>query len=181
MARLFLAAGALAVLFAAGPLPALAQSETEPPPASAQAVEPAPAPAAPAEPPKTEEPAPAPPPAAASPPAAVPTEPPAAQPAWLSAEQFREQLVGVPLCGVPPTGPLAGKTLCTVHLPDGVAVVAGSGVLVRGIWEMDEAQVCRRSKDDPLERRRCVTYERVAQDRYKNSDGVEVCLGPCGQ
>jgi hypothetical protein len=98
----------------------------------------------------------------------------------LTIEQFREQLTSVPLCGVPISGPLEGKALCTVHLPDGTVVVAGAGILVRGIWEANGNQVCRRSPDDPLERRRCVTYERVDEQHYKNSDGIEVCIGPCG-
>lgn len=97
----------------------------------------------------------------------------------LNIEQFRAELLGVPLCGTPTTGPLTGKALCTVHLPDGAAVVAGGGFLVRGLWEADGNQVCRRSKDDPLERRRCVTYERVDAHHYKNSDGVVACVGPC--
>lgn len=101
----------------------------------------------------------------------------AAQP--LSEDQFREQLLGVPLCGIPASGPLQGKALCTVHLPDGKVVVAGSGILVRGVWESDGERVCRRSPDDPMERRRCVSYEPLGDGRYRNSDGVEICLGPC--
>lgn len=99
----------------------------------------------------------------------------------LTMEQFRAELLGVPLCGTPPSGPLAGKQLCTVHLPDGTAVLAGAGLLVRGLWEADGDRVCRRNAADPMERRRCVTYERVAPGRYKNSDDVELCLGPCAQ
>jgi hypothetical protein len=97
----------------------------------------------------------------------------------ITIEEFRAELMGVPLCGVPPSGPLAGKVLCTVHMPDGTAVVAGSGILVRGLWDNDENKICRRSPDDPMERRRCVTYERTENGRFKNSDGVEICLGPC--
>lgn len=99
----------------------------------------------------------------------------------LSAEQFRQELVGMPLCGTPPTGPLAGKALCTVHHADGSAVVAGSGILIRGLWEADGNRVCRRSTDDPLDRKRCVEYEKIGEGRYRNSDGVEFCLGPCGE
>src|ERR671932_663558 len=79
----------------------------------------------------------------------------------LTPEQFKQELVGVPLCGIPPTGPVAGKWLCTVHLPDGTAVAAGSGLLVRGVWEIDGDRVCRRNPQDPMERRRCVEYERL--------------------
>jgi hypothetical protein len=97
----------------------------------------------------------------------------------MSPDDFKAQLVGVPLCGIPPTGPVAGKWLCTVHLPDGTAIAAGSGLLVRGVWEVDGGKICRRSPDDPMERRRCVEYEKLGDGRYKNSDGVEFCLGPC--
>ncbi|MBX6424452.1 MAG: hypothetical protein IRZ09_00785 [Variibacter sp.] len=97
----------------------------------------------------------------------------------LTAEEFRREVVGVPLCGTPRSGPFAGKALCTVHLPDGTAVVAGSGVFARGVWEADGGLVCRRGSDDAPERRRCIAYERLGPGRYRNSDGVEVCLGPC--
>ena len=97
----------------------------------------------------------------------------------LTPDDFKQQLVGVPLCGIPATGPVAGKWLCTVHLPDGTAVAAGSGLLVRGVWEIDGGKVCRRNPNDPMERRRCVEYEKLGDGRYKNSDGVEFCLGPC--
>jgi hypothetical protein len=99
----------------------------------------------------------------------------------LSTDDFKAQLVGVPLCGIPPTGPVAGKWLCTVHLPDGTAIAAGSGLLVRGVWEVEDGKICRRSPEDPMERRRCVEYEKLGDGRYKNSDGVEFCLGPCPQ
>src|SRR3712207_7126958 len=55
------------------------------------------------------------------------------------------------LCGVPASGPLQGKALCTVHLPDGKVVVAGSGILVRGVWESDGERVCRRSEEHTSE------------------------------
>jgi hypothetical protein len=97
----------------------------------------------------------------------------------MTAEEFKHELVGLPLCGTPATGPLAGKALCTVHFPDGTAVLAGSGILVRGLWEVDGGRICRRNAHDPVERRRCVDYERVGPDRYSNSDGVEFCIGPC--
>jgi hypothetical protein len=97
----------------------------------------------------------------------------------LTVDEFRRELVGMPLCGTPTTGPLAGKALCTVHLPDGTAILAGAGMIVRGVWETDGGHICRRNARDPVERRRCVDYERVGQDRYRNSDGVEFCIGPC--
>ena len=97
----------------------------------------------------------------------------------ISADEFRRELVGVPLCGAPDNGPYAGKMLCTVHLPDGTAVVAGQGMLVRGSWEADGDKICRRNANDPLERRRCIEYEKVGQDRYRNTDGINLCIGPC--
>ena len=97
----------------------------------------------------------------------------------ITVDEFRRELVGMPLCGTPTTGPLAGKALCTVHLPDGTAVLAGAGMIVRGVWEADGGHICRRNAHDPVERRRCVDYERIGQDRFRNSDGVEFCIGPC--
>ena len=47
----------------------------------------------------------------------------------MTVDEFRRELVGVPLCGTPETGPLAGKALCTVHLPDGTAILAGAGLV----------------------------------------------------
>ena len=101
----------------------------------------------------------------------------AAQP--LTVDEFRRELVSMPLCGTPNTGPLAGKALCTVHLPDGTAILSGSGILVRGLWEGEGGRICRRNAHDPLDRRRCVEYERTGSNRYRNSDGVEFCIGPC--
>src|SRR5437879_273843 len=51
----------------------------------------------------------------------------------LTVDEFRRELVGVPLCGTPDSGPLAGKALCTVHLPDGTAILAGAGLVVYGL------------------------------------------------
>jgi len=97
----------------------------------------------------------------------------------LTIDEFRRELVGLPLCGTPTTGPLAGKPLCTVHLPDGTAVLAGSGLLVRGVWEVDGGRICRRNAHDTADKRRCVDYERASNNRFRNSDGVEFCIGPC--
>ncbi len=97
----------------------------------------------------------------------------------MTVDEFRRELVGVPLCGTPEYGPFAGKMLCTVHLPDGTAVVAGQGMLVRGTWEAEGGRICRRNAHDPLERRRCIEYEKVGQDRYRNTDGIDLCIGPC--
>ena len=98
----------------------------------------------------------------------------------LTVDEFRRDLVGLPLCGTPSVGPMAGKTLCTVHLPDGTAILAGAGLLVRGIWDADGGRICRRNAHDAPDKRHCVDYERTGTDRYRNSDGVEFCIGPCG-
>jgi len=97
----------------------------------------------------------------------------------LTVDEFRRELVGLPLCGTPTTGPLAGKALCTVHLPDGTAILAGSGLLVRGVWDVEDGHICRRNAHEPPERRRCVDYARSDAEHYRNSDGVEFCIGPC--
>jgi hypothetical protein len=97
----------------------------------------------------------------------------------VTGKEFRDALVGVPLCGVPKVGPLAGKNLCTVHMPDGTAVVAGSGILARALWSLDGDQICRRDAEEPAERRHCVEYQRIDAFHYRNSDGVEFCIGPC--
>lgn len=97
----------------------------------------------------------------------------------LTVDEFRRELVGLPLCGTPPVGPLAGKALCTVHLPDGTAILAGSGILVRGVWDVEDGHICRRNAHDAPDRRRCVDYVKESQDHYRNSDNVEFCIGPC--
>src|SRR4051794_7142595 len=97
----------------------------------------------------------------------------------LTIDEFRRELVGVPLCGTPDSGPLAGKALCTVHLPDGTAILAGAGLVVYGLWEANAGQICRRNQHDPADKRRCVSYERVDRSHFRNSDGVAFCLGPC--
>ena len=97
----------------------------------------------------------------------------------MTVDEFRRELVGIPLCGKPDSGPLAGKSLCTVHLPDGTAILAGAGLVVYGLWEAIGGQVCRRNAHDSTDKRRCVTYERVDRSHFRNSDGVGFCLGPC--
>jgi hypothetical protein len=97
----------------------------------------------------------------------------------VTGDEFVHALVGVPLCGVPKIGPFAGKNLCSVHLPDGTAVVAGSGILARALWTVSGNKICRRDAQEPIERQRCVEYERIDTFRYRNSDGVEFCIGPC--
>ncbi len=104
---------------------------------------------------------------------------PPSQPQPMSVGDFRRELLGMPLCGKPASGELAGKTICTVHLADGAAVVAGSGMLARGFWDTDGKRICRRDALDPPTQRRCVEYARLGNNRYRNSDGVEFCIGPC--
>src|SRR5207244_2166694 len=83
----------------------------------------------------------------------------------LTADEFRRELVGLPLCGTPTVGPLAGKALCTVHLPDGTAILSGSGILVRGIWAVEGGKICRRNDRDVPDRRRSADGEREIADR----------------
>ena len=63
----------------------------------------------------------------------------------MTVDEFRRELVGVPLCGTPELGQFAGKQLCTVHLPDGTAILAGAGLVVYGLWEASGGQICRRN------------------------------------
>jgi hypothetical protein len=105
--------------------------------------------------------------------------PPAAEP--MSADEFRRELVNVPLCGTPKTGPLAGKAMCTIHFADGTATLAGDGIVARIVWDTDGRAICRRDISEPADARLCVTYERLSNGHYRNSDGVDFCLGPCPQ
>jgi hypothetical protein len=97
----------------------------------------------------------------------------------LSADEFRRELVGLPLCGKANSGELAGKAVCTVHLADGTAVVAGSGFLARGFWSTEGNRICRRDALETPDHKRCVDYVRLGNNRYRNSDGIEFCIGPC--
>jgi hypothetical protein len=106
-------------------------------------------------------------------------EAPTVAPQRMSVDDFRRELVGMPLCGKAVTGEMSGKPVCTVHLADGTAIVAGSGLLARGIWDTDGQRICRRDAVDPPDKRHCVSYERLDNNRYSNSDGVEFCIGPC--
>jgi hypothetical protein len=97
----------------------------------------------------------------------------------MNVDDFRRELVNLPLCGKPTTGPLAGKAMCTVHASDGSATLAGAGLVARGVWDTDGRSICRRDVSEAANQRRCVSYERLSNGRYRNSDGVEFCLGPC--
>jgi hypothetical protein len=108
-----------------------------------------------------------------------PAMPGASQP--VSADEFRRELVDMPLCGTPATGPVAGKALCTTHFADGNWTLAGSGLVARGFWQFAGDSVCRRDRGDPVEQERCVRYERLTNGRYRNSDGVVICVGPCAE
>jgi hypothetical protein len=105
--------------------------------------------------------------------------PPSGKP--MSSDEFRRELLDLPLCGTPATGPVAGKAMCTIHFADGTTVLAGSGVVARGFWQFEGDTVCRRDMRDPVEQERCVRYERLPNGRYRNSDGVVVCVGPCAE
>ena len=108
-----------------------------------------------------------------------PTPPAAGEP--MSADDFYRELVDVPLCGTPASGEVAKMAVCTIHFTDGTVTLAGAGRLARGLWEVEGDTICRRDIRQPLDQRRCVRYERLADGRYRNSDGVEFCIGPCQQ
>src|SRR5256714_15173723 len=93
----------------------------------------------------------------------------------MTVDEFRRELVGVPLCGTPESGPLAGKSLCTVHMPDGTAILAGAGLVVYGVWEADGGKICRRNAHDAADKRRCVTYERVDRSHFGHTDRAGRC------
>ena len=73
--------------------------------------------------------------------------------------------------------PLTDK--CTVHFADGTATLAGDGIVARILWEVEGNTICRRDIREPADQRRCVSYVRLPNGQYRNSDGVEFCLGPC--
>ena len=102
---------------------------------------------------------------------------PTAEP--MGADDFRRELVDVPLCGTPKTGPVAGKAMCTIHFADGTTTLAWAGAVARGFWEVEGPTICRRDIRDSVDQRRCVSYERLSNGHYRNSDGVEFCVGPC--
>ncbi len=104
-------------------------------------------------------------------------QPSAGQP--MTADDFYRELVDVPLCGTPTTGEVAGKAMCTIHFTDGTATLAGAGIVARGFWEAAGDTICRRDIRAPADQRHCVSYGRLPNGRYRNSDGVEFCIGPC--
>lgn len=97
----------------------------------------------------------------------------------MTVDDFRRELINLPLCGTPATGPLAGKAMCTIHFADGTATLAGAGMVAHGVWEAEGRTICRRDVRESAQERRCVVYERLSNGHYRNSDGVEFCLGPC--
>jgi hypothetical protein len=97
----------------------------------------------------------------------------------MNADDVRRELIDLPLCGTPPTGPVAKMAVCTIHYTDGGMILAGSGFLARGFWQFEGDAVCRRDQRALVEQERCVRYERLPNGRYRNSDGVVVCIGPC--
>jgi hypothetical protein len=105
------------------------------------------------------------------------TEPSAGKP--MTADDFYRELVDVPLCGTPTTGEVAGKAMCTIHFTDGTATLAGDGIVARGLWEIAGDTICRRDIRAPADQRHCVSYGRLPNGHYRNSDGVEFCIGPC--
>jgi hypothetical protein len=99
----------------------------------------------------------------------------------MTSDEFRRDLLDLPLCGTPATGPMAGKAMCTVHLANGGTTLAGSGVVATGFWQFAGDAVCRRDMNASVEQEHCVRYERLPNGRYRNSDGVVFCVGPCAE
>jgi hypothetical protein len=97
----------------------------------------------------------------------------------MTADDFYRELVDLPLCGTPTTGEVAGKTICTIHFIDGAMTLAGAGIVARGLWEVVGDTICRRDIGAPADQRHCVSYGRLPKGHYRNSDGVEFCIGPC--
>ena len=97
----------------------------------------------------------------------------------MTADDFYRELVDVPLCGTPTTGEVAGKAMCTIHFANGTATLAGAGIVARGLWEVEGDAICRRDIQDQPEQGHCVHYGRLPNGHYRNSDGVEFCVGPC--
>lgn len=104
------------------------------------------------------------------------TPPVTAQP--MTAEDINHELVNLPLCGTPKTGPFAGKPTCTIHFGDGTATLAGNLKVARILWGLQGDAVCRRDASETAEQQ-CVTYQRLSNGHYRNSDGVDFCIGPC--
>jgi hypothetical protein len=110
---------------------------------------------------------------------APPPPPPPQAGKPMSGEDFRRELLDWPLCGTPVSGPVSGKAVCTTHFTDGSLTLAGSGIVARGFWQFEGDAICRRDLREPVEQEHCVRYERLPDGRFRNSDGVVVCLGPC--
>ena len=96
----------------------------------------------------------------------------------MTVDEFRRELVGVPLCGTPETGRSPARCCAPC-----ICRTAPRSSPARASWSTavggDGGKICRRNAHDPADKRRCVTYERVDRSHYRNSDGVGFCLGPC--
>jgi hypothetical protein len=98
----------------------------------------------------------------------------------MNADDIRRELVNLPLCGMPKTGPLAGKPVCTIHFGDGTATLAGDLKVSRILWDIQGRAICRRdAAGGGGGEQNCVTYDRLSNGHYRNSDGVDFCIGPC--
>jgi hypothetical protein len=69
--------------------------------------------------------------------------------------------------------------MCTIHFADGTATLAGADIVARGLWKVEGDTICRRDIRDPADQGHCVRYGRLPNGHYRNSDGVEFCVGPC--
>ena len=96
----------------------------------------------------------------------------------MTIDEFRRELVGVPLCGTPEAGssPARCCARCTCR-------TAPRSWRAPASWSTGcgrrSAAGLPRNAHDPADKRRCVSYERVDRSHFRNSDGVGFCLGPC--
>lgn len=97
----------------------------------------------------------------------------------VTADEFRRELVGLALCGTAPSGPYKDKTICSVYSADGTVTLSGPQLNARGVWEIVDNKVCRRSADAPREKAVCLSYVRLSAQRFRNTSGMEFCIGPC--
>ena len=87
------------------------------------------------------------------------TPQPTAQP--MSVEDFRRELVNLPLCGTPEHRSACRQGDVHHSFADGTAMLAGDGKVARGIWDSEGSSICRRDINEPADQRLCVTYERL--------------------
>ena len=89
----------------------------------------------------------------------------------MTVDEFRRELVGVPLCGTPETAPSPARCCAPCTCPTAPRSSPAQALVVYGLWEAVGGQVCRRNAHDPADQRRCVSTSGSTQP-FRNSDGV---------